>query len=113
MARTLRHICAALLVLAFALGTVTQAVQAGDMAVKLATAASSDKPMPSGCNACGDDDMGNMACGVVCAVPTAVMPDKAAVSDLQSVVITDFEDEFGVGRTGPPDPFPPKHSLLV
>ena len=112
MAPILRHICAVLLVLAFALGTVTQAVQASDMAVKLATAASSDN-MPSGCNACGDDDMGNMACGVVCAVPSAVMPDKTAGSDLQTRVITGFEDEFGVGRTGPPDPFPPKHSVLV
>jgi hypothetical protein len=113
MVWTLRKICAALLVLAFALGTVTQAVQASDMAVKLATTASSDKPMPAGCNGCGDDNMGNMACAVVCAVPAAVMPDNVAVSDLQAAIVTCLEDEVGVGRTGPPDPFPPKPSLLV
>lgn len=108
MDRTLRHICAALLVLAFALST-TQAVQASDMAVKHAAAASFDKSVPAGCNGCADADMGDVACVVVCAVPAAVM----AVSDLQAVTVTRFEDEFGVGRAGPPDPFPPRRSLLV
>lgn len=113
MVRALRHICAALLVLAFALGSATQAVQATDMAGKLVAASSSDKPMPDGCKACGDDDMSKMACAVVCAVPAGVLPSMAAVADLPAAVATCVQDEFGVGRTSPPDPFPPKPSLLV
>jgi hypothetical protein len=64
-----RRILALVLSVALATGLVLHSAYAGDMGMSSPAAMSSDAPMPSGCDGCGDDGKG-VAPGL-CARPIA------------------------------------------
>ena len=106
-----RCISALLLVLALVVGSVTQGVQASDMALKMATA-TMDMPMPGGCNGCSGDDPGMLAaCSAVCGI-AAVLPLVPTVAGAISVAPPAARAISVAGLHGPPDPYPPKSSIL-
>lgn len=109
MPRFVRILAVALLAI-FAAGTVVHAAGAATMAIKMALAADGAMSMPdcAGCDADGDGD--GPACNLVCTAPFVadLRPETtenvpAAVSTAEPTGIYDF-----VGRSGPPDPYPPR-----
>ena len=100
------------LTLAFAAGTVLHAARATVMDLTMA-GLSSAMLMP-GCDGCGDDsddrqDAVMAACFGLCATPVmASLP----VQLLQPTVVSALPSAVGRpiprGRTGPPDPYPPR-----
>lgn len=104
-----RRLCAFVLVVAFGFGAAVHGLLAAEMAAKMTVAAASEESHSSGCGACGGD--GGMApsdCTQMCAGFVAVMPADvpAAAPILETVPLG---RAAGVtGRTGPPEPYPPK-----
>ncbi|MGE0653357.1 MAG: hypothetical protein AB7P12_16675 [Alphaproteobacteria bacterium] len=99
------------LLTAFAVGLVAHATSATTMSLKMALADGGAKDMAD-CQGCGSDkqgDDGGLGCDMVCVAPllaslspegsgpavTGVSPSARALYDL-------------VGRTGPPEPYPPR-----
>lgn len=119
MIRAARHIWAVLAIV-FALGVFAQGVQNGAAAAQLALAGTNMPTAadccnkPAVCDACDtDSDAGAMQCMPVCVASPAVLPTPAFGPDQLIPVRYHLRDESIVSRTGPPDPFPPKLSILV
>ncbi len=102
---------AVLVALAMAAGAVISAAQATSMAVDMTAASHSDGAMP-GCDDCPGGDAG-MACASGCmtllsalipAVPSIVAPAAQALAGSGA-------SQF-VGHSRPPDPYPPRTTVL-
>ena len=95
----------------FATASVVRAAGAAEMALSAAKAPMTD------CGACPAGDAGDVmsdACKTVCIAPFAAILSGAAAPGLRPAVVSVAGGVRNVtGRTGPPDPYPPKaHSLI-
>ena len=106
-----RILVVALLAL-FAAGLVVNATSTATMAVKMALADIDHRDMAdcTGCDAGGNGYQGGLACDLACTAPfvadlgtESTLSAPAAVSTVTSTGDYDF-----VGRTGAPEPYPPR-----
>lgn len=111
MPKFVRILVAALLAV-FAVGSVVHATSTTTMAVKMALADGGPMDMAdcTGCDAEGNGDDGGLTCDLVCNAPfvadlgtESTVSVPVAVSTVEPRGVYDF-----VGRTGPPDPHPPR-----
>jgi hypothetical protein len=114
--RVLAVLLAAMLVVA---GTV-HGVHATDMSIKMAatakmTTATGDVPMPGGCNGCGGDDhgMSAAACFAVCGGAIAILPSVPLVAAVTLVSLPAAQAVSVAGLHGPPEPYPPRPTILT
>lgn len=97
---------------AFASGSVAQAATAADMSVKM-TLAMIDGAAMGDCRDCPDGSEDMQPCDNVCihpvqaVVPTGQLGLPEVEATTESLVLQD-----GTGRTGPPDPYPPRSTIL-
>ena len=103
-----------ILALFVGMGMVLSAVQASDMAVKMAAAGDSGSFGANGCTACGGDDgNGNQAdCPPACvAAAIGLLPAQSAIA----VNVADSPSFASAvpprGSAGAPDPSPPRLSI--
>ena len=110
----MRRISAVLLTLALAVGLVTHSVANLDVGLKPAmAAASSDMPMSGKCDGCGDEQKGMDAACVAYCSGVLVSPVVAAVMDvLTADILGPSVVRALTGRTPPPDPYPPRPTIL-
>lgn len=96
----------------FAVGSVVHATSTTTMAVKMALADGGPMDMAdcTGCDADGNGDESGLGCDLVCTAPfvadlgaETALSVPAAVSTASPKGVYDF-----VGRTSPPDPYPPR-----
>lgn len=106
------RIFVALLVLAFAAGSVMQVAQATDITIKMSEMAPSAGAMAD-CDGCGDDGKDETTCSPDCVAPAM------AVFAASKVLVRSAKDRVTfppanvlVGRSGPPDPHPPRTLVL-
>lgn len=116
MSRWSRHpIFVLLLGALLALGLSLSAIQASDMAAKMATVSDmGDMAAQTGCESCGDDSTASgTACLSVCAAPVIAIgsPPVPALSAPTSGHVS-HRYFFSLGRTVAPDPRPPRSSAL-
>jgi len=101
---------ALILLAAFAAGSVVHAASATSMSVKMALSDSAAMDMAD-CEGCGSDDSsdGTLTCDIVCIAPlvASLSPDSfLAARPSSSPKVSDSYDY--VGRTGSPEPYPPR-----
>ena len=102
------RLSALVLALTLVVGLAVHGVQAAHMGASVAAAAL-NTPMPDGCNGCDMDGMAAPACtGMVAVLPVLLVAEAVEVTPRHSVVSV-----RGVGLRDPPDPFPPKSSVLI
>lgn len=111
MSKFVRILVVALLAV-FAAGSVVHATSTTTMAVKMALADGGPMDMAdcTGCDADGNGDENGLACDLVCTAPSiagsgaeTALSVPVALSIAAPKGVSDF-----VGRTGPPDPYPPR-----
>jgi hypothetical protein len=106
---------ALLAILAMTLGMVAHGVQAASMGASMVAAASMDMSAPENCGGCpGGDEQGGMVmetCFALCGATTALPPVVAAVHSSPAEQPVPLVASFSLGRTGPPDPYPPRPDL--
>ena len=111
MQKFVRILAAALLVV-FAAGSVVHATSATTMAVKMALADGGPMDMAdcTGCYTDGNGDEGGLICDPVCTAPlVADLGTEFTVSVPVAVPTAEPRGVYDfVGRTGPPDPYPPR-----
>lgn len=111
-----RQVFALILGLFVALGMSASAVQATDMAVKMATASSMGAAGSGTCNGCGDDGSGMKAagCGIaVCAAPVvAALPQTLSMTQIDLHELPSTAEPLLTGRASSPDPRPPRSTDL-
>lgn len=96
----------------FAAATTVHAASTAAMDLKMSMAAASGMDM-DGCDGCGDDGDGKMACDPVCVTPLlAVTSQDAALRDAAPGIFGKVVAEGIRGQTGPPDPYPPRSYIL-
>ena len=102
-----------LLTLALVAGPVVQVVQASDMATKMSMASATDMPIPVGCSGCTGDDQGMAACFAVCnSSVVAILPFGPAIGIGAMVSLPAPLIASVAGHHGPPDPYPPRPTIL-
>lgn len=106
------RLSALLFALALVVGFAAHGVQAAHMSAAMAAAAM-DSPMPDGCDACDKDGKAVPACSAMCAGLVAVLPALPVVETVKIAARYAVESASGVGLRGPPDPFPPRSSVLI
>lgn len=109
-----RRLCALVLVVAFGLGAALHGVLAASMAAQMTAMAMSDDGQPSGCGGCGSD--GGMApsdCTQMCVGFAAVVPPDPSAAKPAATTIPLERVAAVVGRTGPPEPYPPRTFAIV
>lgn len=115
-----RRISAVLMALVLAIGLATHGLGGPDMIVKSAIAAASDVPMSSDmpmqgkCNGCAGDEKGfaPAACSAFCCAVIA-LPVVAVVLDaIPAETLSPMAGADAIGRTNPPDPYPPRATIL-
>ena len=114
MSEKLRRISAILIALALGVGLLAHGVGASNMGVKMALAAANDMPATDKCDGCGsgDDGMSLGACSAYCSTFTA-LPSAAAVFDMLPMEIRGHTAvPIAMGWGIPPDPYPPKPTIL-
>jgi len=106
------RISALLTTLVLVVGVATHGLGVPEPTLKSATA--SDMPMPGKCNGCAGDEKGatpaacSAFCGTVIAVPlVTVVFDAVPAETLNPTVAPD-----AIGRAEPPDPYPPRPTIL-
>ena len=112
--RLVARLALALVALVFMAGTMVHAVAATHMTMDMPMAMSSSagEHMP-GCDDCGGDPESSMACFVACAQP-ALGLGAPAVS-FAAMIRTPMQPVMSRAVTGvlqPPDPYPPRPSIL-
>ncbi len=97
----------------FAIGL--PAVQAGEMALEMASSINSGEPVLGSCTDCGNMDkpMGSGVCSQLCPVPAlgVVLTGTAPTAEHTSTVALAGNWALG-GRTFAPDPHPPRHNEI-
>lgn len=114
MCERVRRITVLLLTLALTAGLMSHGIRAADMGVKMAVAAASDMPISGKCDGCSDGRDGMQAgtcspyCGTVSALPSAPAVYDVLPIDTQQYAAVPAATGLGV----PPDPYPPRPSVL-
>jgi hypothetical protein len=109
--RRFARIIGVLVALAMAAGAVVNAAQAASMAIDMAAATHSDGAMP-GCDGCLGGD-GGMACASGCITPlVAVIPAVPSVAEIPTALLLGSNAQQLVGHSRPPDPYPPRTTVL-
>lgn len=97
---------------AFAAGTVVHAASAAVMTVKMALADSGSMD-GADCDGCSGDDEGAPSCDGICVAPLLAMANPGAALHVDIDAQTrGAAMHDAVGRTGPPDPSPPRSIVL-
>lgn len=111
MSRLARILVVALLA-AFATSSVVHVASATTISVKLALADGGAMDMAD-CEGCGSGDTGGAPCDMVCIAPFVanVSAETAPAFPLSATAVTWVSRDFA-GRTGPPDPYPPRTLIL-
>lgn len=103
-------------ILALSLGLVAHSVAAAQMDAKMMTAAAAGEMSPSsgGCDGCGGGDGGMPAigCFALCGGTVAVLPIVAPLKTVAVEQPSPVAVRSDPGRVGPPDPYPPRSSVL-
>ncbi len=103
-------------ILALSLGLVAQGVVAAQMDAKMMTTAPAGEMSPSsgGCDGCGGGDGGTPAtgCFAFCGGTVAVLPSVAPLKTVAVEQPNPIAVRSDPGRVGPPDPYPPRSSVL-
>ncbi len=111
----LRRLLNLLLVVALAAGLVSHGVQAADMAAKMSMDAGSTMPMSGKCDGCGGegkDCMSPGTCSLICGTVFA-LPATSPVFHVLPAAPGEFAAiPAGVGWNSPPDPYPPRSTIL-
>lgn len=113
--RALRRWFALFAVMALVSGLAAHGVSAADMGAKMMGMATASEMSPSStCNGCGggDDGMPATACNAICSGIVAVLPDLAPVATAAVEPASPIAVPYHLGRDGPPDPYPPRLSIL-
>ncbi|MFQ5567340.1 MAG: hypothetical protein ACE5EU_13385 [Paracoccaceae bacterium] len=109
------RITASFLMVAVLIGMVADGVRAAEMALTPAVSMSADGGMPD-CDWCGGGDDATAICAVYCssnsASAMALLPAQANVLHLGSANVGVVIVRLLTGSDAPPDPFPPKSSVL-
>jgi len=110
--RRFARIIAVLVALAVAAGSVVNAAQATSMAIDMAAASHSDVAMP-GCDACPGGDDAGMACASGCiTLLAALIPSEPSVAETPTGPLDCSVAQQLVGHSRPPDPYPPRTTVL-
>jgi len=104
----LARILAVFFLATFAVGTAAHASAATDMSLKMSVAAMDDSGM-SDCQDCPGDDAQASACDQFCMTTLAAIcpPPPAELPHVAAIVSSPLAEPSD-GRTGPPDPYPPR-----
>lgn len=109
--RRFARLITVLVALAIAAGWVINAAQATGMAIDMAAATHSDGGMP-GCDGCLGGDAG-MACASGCmTLLTAVIPAAPSIAVSPTQALPGCGVRQLVGHSRPPDPYPPRTTVL-
>lgn len=105
-----RHILISTLVALFALGSVVHASTATSMAVDMAVA-DIQLENTGNCQACPDNDNASPLCDFVCLMSFIALPAPFPIGSMAShATFNDVPDLDFSGRSGTPDPTPPRPS---
>jgi hypothetical protein len=110
-----RRISAILLTLSLAFGPGALSVHASSMGAKMAAVASSATHSPSKCDDCGaaKAGMSGGTCAVNCSGLTAFFSADEALFDWLPVnTRKPYGARHGNGHTAPPEPYPPRPTIL-
>lgn len=113
-----RRLVVIVLSAALATGLVVRSVQAlaMDIAMPAATAAATTDtgmPMSGTCNGCaGDDNAMAAGCSALCSGVVAVLPVVVAFGPVCVETIGPSAAPAAVGHAFPPDPYPPRPTVL-
>jgi histidine ammonia-lyase len=118
--RRCRRLLAVLSAMLVTLSIVGHGFMLGDMGAKAMMVASVEMTAPDGTMDCdksaGCDDMTgmHMACVAQCASLVAVLSDPAAMPVTATVrQVLSVATSVPASRNGPPDPYPPKPTVLI
>jgi hypothetical protein len=116
----IRRIPALLLALVLAAGLVGHGVGGPDIVVKSTMTAASDAPMSSDmpmsgkCHGCAGDEKGvaPTACSAFCGTVTAVPSVAVILYSVPAEILSPRAGPHVIGRADPPDPYPPRTTIL-
>jgi hypothetical protein len=116
----IRRISALLAALFLAAGLVTHGFVGPDFAIKSAIAAasdmpmSSDMPMPGKCNGCAGDEQGvaPAACSAFCGTVFELPPLVEVFAGVPIDTLGPSAGPIVTGHADPPDPYPPRPTIL-
>lgn len=106
------RLSALLFTLALVVGFAAHGVQAAHMSATMAAAAT-HAPMPDGCDGCDKDGKAAPSCSTLCAGLVALLPAASMVETVKMTPRYSDVSVSGVGLCGPPDPFPPRPTVLI
>jgi hypothetical protein len=114
-----RRLFAVLLALTFAVGNAPHSMQAPKMSpqtqdrgIETASEIGSDAPMSGKCNGCGHQDGAAAACAAFCAGMAALPAAAITFDPVAATTVRYAEPQPVSGRTEPPDPHPPRLTIL-
>ena len=108
----LTRILAVVFLAAFAAGTAAHAAAATDMSLKMSMATMDDGGMAD-CQDCPGDGGQASACDQFCVTTlSAICPPATAELPHVAALVSSPPAEPSDGRTGPPDPYPPRTTFL-
>jgi hypothetical protein len=115
-----RKVFALLAAMVLAAGLITHALGAPSMVGKSAMTSagdmpmSSEMPMPGKCNGCAGDEQGTApaACSAFCSAVIAVPAVAAIFAALPIDTLGPSAIPIVTGRADPPDPYPPRTTIL-
>lgn len=113
--RALRQWFALCAVVALSLSLAAHGFAAADMGTKMVTSAAASEMSPSsgGCDGCsGGEGMLATGCLALCGGTVAVLPSFAPIKVISVEPAASVAVRFSLGRGGPPDPYPPRPSIL-
>lgn len=106
-----RSVYAWFLTLALVTGFALHGVQAAHMKASM-TVAAMQAPMPDGCGGCDEGGKASAVCSLLCAGFIAIAPVAVGPQIIGASFAYALADAEGVSLQAPPDPFPPKNSVL-
>ena len=107
----LARILSVVFLAAFAAGSAAHAAAATDMSVKMSMLTMDDGGMTD-CQDCPHDDSQASACDQFCVTTlAAICPPAAAELPHVAGIVSSPPAKPSDGRTGPPDPYPPRSIL--
>lgn len=116
---TIRRIQAALLALTLAVGLVAHGVGVPGMVVKSDMLVANDMAMPgdtSGrCNGCAGHEKGTAraACAAFCSTAIALPTTGVVLYAVPAEQLGPTAEHIALGRSDPPDPYPPRPTVLT